>query len=184
MHPNVSAQIAIATVLLGGTIATCACAAGGAHSQSEPAPSGADWSAFRGHDSLDLENQRVVPETPVELTGVPYIHAIRLAWTAANEVPSFEERNQTLQFPREARQAVLLVAVDALPEEAEVRVEWFHNGRRVFVDYLASREDGNHFFALIKEEGRRLEPLPPGAYRADVYDGSRAIKSIRFEVSG
>jgi hypothetical protein len=145
----------------------------------------ADWSAFNGsHQPVDPRSVRVVPATPTEITGVPYVRAIRLAWTDSTEVPSFDAENESLHFPDRARQAVLLVNVGEVPDDTSIRVEWYYNDSIAFTDELASRDEGDHFFALIKEEARGLAPLPRGAYRSDVLDGTRLIKSIRFSVSG
>ena len=147
---------------------------------AEPA---ADWSQFEGGQTpVDPKNVRVVPATPIEVTNVPYIRAVRLAWSASQDVPSYEPQNETLKLPDSARQAVLLVAVSRMPDDADIHVEWFYGAERVFVDALQSREDGEHYFALVKREGRRLEALPKGEYRAEVRTGQTLVKTVRFEV--
>jgi hypothetical protein len=152
--------------------------------RAEASPKGGDWSQFEGgHKPIDPKNARVVPETPIEITGVPYVRAVRLAWSAGTDVPSFEPDNQTLKLPPESRQAVLAVSVADLPDGADIRVDWYYGDERVFADALQSRDDGDHFFALVKRDGRRLVALPKGQYRADVSDGSKLIKTVRFEVT-
>lgn len=179
-----SSRCALCVVLLASVHAAgCGGAGGGEAARHEPR--GADWSGFAGsRDPIDPKSVRVVPTEPIEITGVPYVRAIRLAWSSSPDVPSFEPANQTLHLPEGSLQAVLLVTVADLPEEATVRVDWYYGDRAVFADELRSRENGDHYFALIKEAGRRLAPLPGGGYRADVSDGSRVIKSVRFEVAG
>lgn len=143
----------------------------------------ADWSGFEGADTkAQPEGVRVVPETPIEITGVPYIRSIQLAWTKSEIVPTYEPDNQTLKVPSGARQAVLLVDVVDLPDASRIRVEWFFGKAQVFSDSLSSRDDGDHYFALVMRDGKRIEPLPAGEYHADVLDGQRLIKSVRFQV--
>jgi hypothetical protein len=172
---------------LGGLVVAAvfaSCAAGPSTAVDDGRRDGADWSAFNeSHGTVDPQSMRVVPEVPDEITGVPYIHAIRLAWSPSGDVPSYEPRNETLRLPFGALQAVLLVAVSRVPESAAIRVEWFFGESRAFADELGSREDGDHYFALVKRDGKRLVPLPRGSDRADVYDGARLVKTIRFEVS-
>ena len=145
---------------------------------------GADWSRFSGSEKDDAQPIRSVPESPVEITGVPYVRAIRLAWSKSQGVPSYESDNQTLRVPADALQVVLLVAVEDLPKSADLRVDWYYGDQLVFTDSLSSRDDGDHFFALVKRDGRRLAALPRGQYRAEVLDGPTALKTIRFEVAG
>ncbi len=160
-------------------------------SQSKSAPSAetgasrpADWSEFAGsHDPIDPKDARLVPERPVEITGVPYVRAVRLAWSSANEVPSYEPQNETLKLPAETKQAVVAVVVKDLPPEADLRVDWYFGDEKVFSDTLGSRDDGDHYFALVKRLARGLATLPPGSYRADVFDRSTLVKSVRFEIA-
>jgi hypothetical protein len=145
----------------------------------------ADWSKFEGtHEPIDTKNARVVPESPIEITGVPYVRGVRLAWSTANDVPSFEPGNETLKLPPETRQAVLAVAIADLPDRSDIRVDWYLGDEKVFSDTLQSRDNGDHYFALVKREGRRLAPLPKGQYRADVSDGTTLVKTVHFEVTG
>lgn len=142
-----------------------------------------NWNGFEGNDTKALpEGVRVVPETPIEITGVPYIRAIQLSWTNSEVVPTYEPQNQTLKIPAGARQAVLLVTVIDLPESSRIRVEWYFGATRAFSDTLASTDDGDHYFSLVMRDGKRVDPLPAGEYRADVFDGQRLIKSVHFQV--
>jgi hypothetical protein len=171
---------------------TCALAHACASRAPEPAPPGAsnasaggDWSQFEGgHTRIDPKNARVVPETPIEITNVPYVRGVRLSWSTDDAVPSYDPANETLKLPAETKQAVLAVAVAALPDDADLRVDWYFGDERVFADSLQSRDDGDHYFALVKREGRRLLPLPKGRYHAEVLDGTKLIKTVRFEVAG
>jgi hypothetical protein len=165
---------------------SAACGSRQTSSQAAPAPvdKGADWSEFSGTEKTEGQQIRGVPESPIEITGVPYVHAIRLAWSRSEDVPSYEPDNQTLRLPADSLQAVLLVAVEALPETAALRVDWYFGDQLVFTDSLSSRDDGDHFFSLVKREGRRLAALPRGQYRAEVLDGPTVLKTIRFEVAG
>jgi len=115
---------------------------------------------------------------------VPYVRGVRLAWSTKLDVPAYEPANETLKLPAATRQAVLAVAVAGLPEGAAIHVEWYFGEERVFTDALESRDDGDHYFALVKREGRGLLALPAGRYRADLLDGTTLIKSVRFEVLG
>jgi hypothetical protein len=170
----------------------CAVAHACASRATEPAAAeasnsggGGDWSQFEGgHTRIDPKNARVVPETPVEITNVPYVRGVRLSWSTGDAVPSYEPANETLKLPADTKQAVLAVAVVALPNGADLHVDWYYGDQRVFADALQSRDDGDHYFALVKREGRRLLPLPKGLYHADVLDGSKLIKTVRFEVMG
>jgi len=168
----------------------CAIAHACASRAPEPAAAGAsnkggDWSQFEGgHTPIDPKNARVVPETPIEIMNVPYVRGVRLSWSTDDAVPSYEPANETLKLPADTKQAVLAVAVAALPDDADVRVDWYFGDQRVFADALQSRDDGDHYFALVKREGRRLLPLPKGQYHAEVLDGSKLIKTVRFEVAG
>jgi hypothetical protein len=179
-------NLALASVGLGVLVAAAGCGArpsGNAAAASEPSRGGADWSRFDGsHEAVDPKNARLVPESPIEITGVPYVRAVRLSWSSAAEVPSFEPENQTLKLPADTRQAVVAVAVVALPDASDIRVEWFYGDDRVFADAIQSRDDGDHYFALVKREGKKLAALPKGQYRAEVLDGAKVIKTIRFEV--
>ncbi len=170
-------------------LVAAACGAGcAAHSPEPPATNAAeksgDWSQFQsGRSQIDPKNARVT-ETPIEITGVPYVRAVRLSWSTADVVPSYEPGNETLKLPGDARQAVLVVVLNQIPKDVDVRVDWFYGDGLVFNDSLESRDDGDHYFALIKREGRALEPLPKGGYRALVYAGDKLIKTVRFEVLG
>lgn len=168
-------------------LSACAAKAPAEHTAAAPAGRGGDvnWSDFDGaNDPIDPKNVRVVPESPIEITGVPYIRAIRLSWSNSENVPAFEPDNQTLELPADVRQAVLLVSVFELPPDADVHVDWYFGKGKVFSDGLESRDDGDHYFALVKRDGRRLDPLPKGEYRAELYNGSTLIKSIQFKVQG
>jgi hypothetical protein len=171
----------LAVTLVSGT--ACSSPAGGEPPKPASEPAKADWSRFEGtHDPIDARNARAVPERPIEITGVPYIRGVRLAWSRAAEVPAYEPENETLKLPAGARQAVLAVAVADLPADARLHVEWYFGDERVFGDALASHDDGDHYFALVKREGRDLVGLPAGRYRAELLDGSVLIKTVRFEV--
>jgi hypothetical protein len=181
--PRVSAPLRLCVRLLLIVIAS-----GCSHAPAPPpspaaSSSGSDWSQFEGGATrVDPKNVRVVPASPIEITGVPFVHAVRLAWSTSDDVPSFEPEHETLRLPSTARQAVLLVGVAEMPDDAKIRVEWYVGNARVFTDALQSREDGEHYFALVKREGGRLEALPKGEYRADVRTADTLVKSVRFEV--
>ena len=171
------------------TCAVLACALACARSetvQSEPAPSPsstANWDAFAGgNNTSNTVNARAVPVTPIEITGVPYVRAVKLAWSSSDRVPTYEAGNQTLKLPAETRQAVLQIAIVDLPSGADVRVDWYHEAELVFSDALAEHQDGDHFFALVKRNGKQLERLPPGEYRAVVHDGTTEIKTVHFQI--
>jgi hypothetical protein len=178
------AQFAVAA-LAGAAAAGCAPRAAEQPAAAEASRPGAgDWSQFGGsQQAVDPRKARVVQEAPVEITGSPHVRSVRLSWSAAAEVPSFEPDNQTLRLPPETRQAVLAVTVVGLPADADLRVDWYYGEDRVFADAIGSREDGDHFFALVKRDGRRLVELPKGRYRAEVTDGGRPVKTVRFEVT-
>lgn len=145
--------------------------------------SAANWDAFAGGNSAaNTINSRAVPATPVEITGVPYVRSVKLAWSSSDRVPTFEAANQTLELPAEARQAVLQIAIEDLPSGADVRVDWYRGSELVFSDALAELGDGDHYFALIRKTGKQLEKLPPGDYRAVVHDGPTEIKTVRFQI--
>lgn len=144
----------------------------------------ANWDAFAGgNGSTNTVNSRAVPATPVEITGVPYVHSVKLAWSTSDRVPTFEAANQTLELPAETRQAVLQIAIDDLPTGADVRVDWYRGSELVFSDALAEHGDGDHYFALVRRTGKQLDRLPPGEYRAVVHDGTTEIKTVRFQIS-
>ena len=162
-----------------------ACSAG---EPSQPAPtepsSSSDWSKFgaRGgsHGGAPLNP---LPEEPVGITGVPYIRAIKLAWTSEKEVPSYEDRNETREIPSAALQAVLRVDFKSLPEDSHIRVEWYFGDSLAFRDEKRDRSEGPHDFALTHVENGKLMPLPAGVYRADLFNGTELLKTVPFEVA-
>jgi hypothetical protein len=145
-----------------------------------------DWSSFGGHKTRGgAENVRVVPESPAQVTGVPYLRSLRLAWSGASEVPTWEPVNQTRELPGAARQAVLAIDVRDLPEKADVRVLWYFEttpDEPIYTDKLESAENGEHYFALCLRDAGVLAPLPKGAYRVELRNGAALIKAIPFEV--
>lgn len=161
-----------------------ACAkAESSRSQAVPEASTANWDAFAGGNSAtNAVNSRSVPVTPVEITGVPYVRGIKLAWSSSERVPTYEAENQTLRLPSDTRQAVLQISIVDLPSGADLRVDWYHGAELVFSDALADNDDGDHFFALVKRNGKVLERLPPGEYRAVVHDGATEIKTVQFQI--
>lgn len=163
------------------------CAAEPSGSASAPASAetqNSDWSKFSTrNESVAAQSKRTVPESPIEITGVEYVRGIRLSWTESREVPTFEPDNQTLRIPSGALQAVLMITVQKVPDHAHLRVDWYYKKSLVYSDTLASTEDGEHFFALVQRESDRLVSLPAGDYRADVFNGSQLLKSVRFEVA-
>lgn len=182
---NVRPAIAAALVAAGLGFGACA-PRPVAESRPAAAEGGkASWDKFDGgHGDVDVTNTRSVPETPTEITSVPYVRGVRLSWSKADDVPSYEPSNETLKVPADARQAVLAVAVANLPEDARLRVDWFYGDDPVFADDMRSTDDGDHYFALVKREGKTLKPLPPGKYRAELLDGAKSIKTLKFEVLG
>lgn len=160
------------------------CSPGGAANpgapESGPKP---DWSKFGARGgAAGPENIRTVPEEPVVITGVPYLRSLKLSWTRQRHVPTFEPQNETREIPADALQAVLRLDLRALPETSRIRVEWYFGDSLAFRDEKPDRRDGPHDFALTREEKGRLVPLPPGQYRADLFDGPELLKSIPFEV--
>ena len=75
--------------------------------QWEPATADLDESL-----RLDPKNARVVPETPIEITNVPYVRGVRLSWSTDDAVPSYDPANETLKLPAETKFDALW-AVDA-----------------------------------------------------------------------
>ena len=121
-------RLALAQLAVVGVACAIACAC--ASRAPEPAAAGAsnaantgrgDWSQFEGgHAPIDPKNARVVPETPVEITNVPYVRGVRLSWSTEDAVPSYESDNETLKLPGSTKQAVLAVAVANLPDGADI----------------------------------------------------------------
>jgi hypothetical protein len=143
----------------------------------------ANWDAFSGgNDATNTVNTRLVPATPVEITGVPYVRSVKLAWSDSERVPTFAAENQTLRLPAKARQAVLQIAIVEMPSGADVRVDWYRGSELIFSDALARHDDGVHYFALVKRTGKQLDRLPTGEYRAVVRDGATEIKTVRFQI--
>lgn len=173
--------------LVGAALAGALACARAEMARTEPVSNGpaANWDAFAGgNGTTNSVNSRVVPVTPVEITGVPYVRSVKLAWSTSERVPTYEVANQTLVLPAEARQAVLHLVIADLPSGADVRVDWYRGSELVFSDALAERDDGDHFFALVKRSGKQLERLPSGEYRAVVHDGATEIKTVRFQIDG
>lgn len=143
----------------------------------------ANWDSFAGgNGATNSATARVAPVTPVEITGVPYVRSVKLAWSESDRVPTYEAENQTLKLPAVTRQAVLQIAIVDLPSGADLRVDWYHGSELVFSDALSEPNDGDHFFALIRRTGKELERLPAGEYRAVVHDGSTEIKTVQFQI--
>jgi len=177
-------HLAVAGLVSSVLVSSMACArAERASTPSAGSNGNSDWSEFAdGNRSRNTVDARAVPEAPIEITGAPYVKSVRLAWSDAERVPTYEESRQTLRIPSTARQAVLQIAISDLPPNADLRVDWYLGNELVFSDALAKAEDGNHYFALVMKEGTRLDPLPRGSYRAVVRDGTVEIKTVRFEV--
>jgi len=176
--------IAVAGVVL--LALTIGCARAETGQKLQPAePATANWDAFAGgNGATNTVNSRAVPVTSVEITGVPYVRSVKLAWSSSERVPTYEIENQTLRLPAETRQAVLEVSIVELPSGADVRVDWYHGDKLVFSDALSENFDGDHYFALVKRDGGTLERLPAGEYRAVVHDGETEIKTVQFQVGG
>ncbi len=162
--------------------------AGGCSAREPARPGGdagqkPDWSKYGARGGTSSQNISAVPEEAVGITGVPYLRSIKLAWTKQEAVPTFEERNETRELPPDALQAVLRLDLKSVPDGAALRVEWYFADDLAFSDEKKDRRPGPHDFALTREERGKLAPLPPGPYRADLFDGPELLKSIRFEVA-
>ena len=180
-----SVHVACLLLLFGAAACRDGDAPRAAPETARTANASSEWGHLGGHrDAPNTATARAVQERPIEITGVPFIRAFRLAWTRSADVPTWEPDNQTRRMPGDVLQAVLLVDVAGMPRDARLRVLWYYGDALAFTDVLAGRDDGEHLFSLVKREGGRMIPLPHGGYRAEVYDGGSMIKSIPFDIGG